>query len=193
MVIVLKKKRIIKSVFVLIILFTVVTILSGLLIRALYPLRHEDSIIKHSQSYGLDPYLVMGIISAESRFDETAISHKNAKGLMQLREETAEWCVEKFNINTTHERIYEPDTNIMIGCCYLSYLLELFGGEVRTAVAAYNAGQGNVSEWLKNPSYSPDGKKLENIPFPETEAYVEKVSNRQNIYRKLYNKNFPVI
>ncbi|MBQ8526282.1 MAG: lytic transglycosylase domain-containing protein [Clostridia bacterium] len=185
MVIVLKKNKIIKfliaAVIIAVLLFSVRPV-----IEAIFPLKYEEAIINYSKEYSLDPYLVMGIISAESRFEENAVSHKDAKGLMQLKEETAQWCVEKFKINTSHEKIYEPETNIMIGCCYLSYLTELFGGKIPTAIAAYNAGQGNVAEWLKNPEYSDDGQTLKSIPFPETDTYVKKVLNREKIYKKIY-------
>ena len=186
MVIVLNKKKFITVISVIIVLGAICLFSVKPVLKALYPLKHEESITTYSSEYSLDPYLVMAVISAESGFEENALSHKDAKGLMQLKEETAQWCVEKFDIDTTHEKIYEAETNIMIGCCYLSYLTEIFHGETKTAIAAYNAGQGNVSEWLKNPEYSDDGKTLKKIPFKETEAYVEKVMKRQQIYQKLY-------
>ena len=187
MVIVLKKRKA-AVFFAFVIAAVVLMLIARPVLEAVYPLRYEDEISRYSREYNLDPYLVMSIISAESRFDENAVSHKDAKGLMQLKEETAEWCVKKFKINTSHEKLYEPEINIMIGCCYLNYLNKLFDGETETAIAAYNAGPGNVSEWLKNPEYSSDGKTLINIPFPETDTYVAKVLKRQKIYFKLYGE-----
>ena len=154
--------------------------------KIIYPLKYADIIYKYSSQYNLDPYLVMGVISAESRFDPNAESHRNAKGLMQIRDDTARWCAEKFNTDVSAENLFDPETNIAIGCVYINYLLQIFGGEVETALAAYNGGQGNVSDWLNDGRYSSDGKRLYKIPFGETERYVEKVIARQQIYWKLY-------
>ena len=57
-------------------------------------------------------------------------------------------------------------------------------------LAAYNAGSGNVSQWLKNNKYSIDGKSLNRIPFKETEKYLVKVKKNQEIYKKLYKNAF---
>lgn len=186
MVIVIKKRRAIVAVLIFVLIAVCTLLLIKPVSKILYPLKYEDVIEEYSREYNLDPFLVMGIISAESRFDEKAVSHKDAKGLMQLREDTARWCTEKFRLDVSAENLYEPDTNILIGCSYVSYLTELFDGHTATAVAAYNAGQGNVSAWLKNPEYSDDGKILRVIPFPETDTYVQKVLKRCEIYKKLY-------
>ncbi len=154
--------------------------------KLIYPLKYEDIIYKYSEKYSLDPYLVMGVISAESRFDPNAVSHRDAKGLMQIKDDTARWCAEKFNTDVSAENLFDPETNIAIGCAYINYLLQIFGGEAETALAAYNGGQGNVSSWLGDGRYSSDGKRLYKIPFGETERYVEKVLARQQIYWKLY-------
>ena len=155
------------------------------LMRALYPLKYGDFIEKHSEKYNLDQYLVMGVISAESRFSENAVSHKSAKGLMQLKDETASWCAEKFGIEG---EFYLPEVNIEIGCAYLRYLLDLFDGNIENALAAYNAGQGRVIKWLEDKSYSDDGEKLHTIPYDETREYVNRVQKRADIYKKLYDK-----
>lgn len=161
----------------------------------IFPLKYENKIIQYSREYDLDSYLVMGIISSESGFDENAKSHKNAKGLMQLKEDTAKWCVEKFDMLVSYDELYNPQTNIKIGCRYLSYLTEIFYQKEETAIAAYNAGQGNVGQWLRNPDCSDDGISLKKIPFPETADYVKRVLDRKDIYSILYDgspsaKNF---
>lgn len=180
------KKKFIYFLLVIILMIVLGGILKAPVQKIIYPLKHEEYIHKYSSEYDIEPYLVMGIISAESRFDENAVSHKDAIGLMQLKEETAMWCIEKFNIDLANSNLYAPDVNINIGCAYLSFLLDYFDGEIKTAVAAYNAGQGNVSKWLKDKKYSSDGKTLDNIPFKETSDYVEKVFKRKNIYKRLY-------
>ena len=84
------------------------------------------------------------------------------------------------------DMLYEPDVNIHIGCWYLDKLIDQFGDE-NTAVAAYNAGSGNVSKWLMEEKHSSDGVSLDLIPFQETEKYVKKVEMTKKIYNYLYN------
>lgn len=150
-----------------------------------YPLKYDDYIETYSSKYNVDKYLVMGVISAESRFDKDAQSHKSAKGLMQLTESTAAWCINHFGIEIDENDLYSPKLNIELGCVYLEYLIDTYSN-IETALAAYNAGPGNVNTWLKNEEYSKDGLSLDNIPFKETKQYVEKVIKRREIYYKLY-------
>ena len=78
--------------------------------------------------------------------------------------------------------LYRGEFNVKIGCLYLNYLLSRFRDE-ETALAAYNAGEGKVSEWLRNSKYSKDGISLSHIPYRETEEYIKKVKK----FRKFYN------
>lgn len=144
-----------------------------------YPVKYIDLIEKYSAEYSLDKYMVMAVISTESKFDKDAVSHKNAKGLMQLREQTALWCMEQFGIASKGADIHTPELNIKIGCSYLRYLTDKFGNP-DTALAAYNAGEGNVSKWLE------DENELNTIPFAETKKYIKTVNKRTAIYRYLY-------
>ncbi len=151
-------------------------------LRLFYPVKHIEIIEKYSGEYNLDKYTVMAVISTESKFDEDAISHKNAKGLMQLKDETALWCMEQFEIPSDGYDIHTPKLNIRIGCAYLNYLKDKFGDE-NLALASYNAGEGNVSKWLKK---SDRDSVLKSIPYEETENYVKTVNKRTKIYRYLY-------
>ena len=188
MLIIANKKRFVTAVTVLCIL--VISVIAIAMIpsvsKAVYPLKYENHIRAYSDIYDLDPYLVMAVISAESHFDKDAISHKDAKGLMQIKEETAKWCIQHFKLDADSSDIYEPKTNILIGCSYIDYLIDMFEGNVDTAIAAYNAGQGNVKKWLADSRYSDDGNSLKEIPFDETKKYVKKVRHREEIYRDLY-------
>ncbi len=159
------------------------------IMRLVYPLSYIEEIEKYSEKYELDKYLVIGIISAESGFDPDAQSHKDAKGLMQVKEETAKWLSESLEIETNSGDITDPDVNINIGCAYMRYLIDRYGGHEDTAVAAYNAGPGNADKWLSDTRYSKEGKVLFKIPFYETEEYVKKVQKRREIYQRLYEIN----
>ena len=152
-------------------------------LKAVYPLKYEAAIVSASEKYNLDKFFVMGVISAESRFSEGAVSRKSAKGLMQLKDETAIWCAEKFGIEGS---VNDGETNIEIGCAYLRYLLDLFDKDTTNALAAYNAGQGNVKKWLADTKYSQDGRVLDKIPFSETSEYIKRVERRAKIYEKIY-------
>ena len=159
-------------------------ILSSLLLKpslkCLYPLKYRGEIEANSEKYKINKELISAIISAESKFNKNALSHKNAKGLMQLKEKTAIWCMEKYKINGDVNNIYSPNLNIQIGCAYMNYLLEKFKRE-DLALAAYNAGEGNVQKWIKA-----QGEENLTIPFKETKKYVETVKKRKKIYRFLY-------
>lgn len=160
------------------------------LIRLRYPLEYSDIVEKYSEQYDLDPYLVLAVINVESRFRHEAVSPKNARGLMQITGKTGEWIAEKLQIaDYSEEKLFHPQTNIMMGCWYLSTLYQEFG-DLDLMLAAYNAGSGNVSQWLKNNKYSIDGKSLNRIPFKETEKYLVKVKKNQEIYKKLYKNAF---
>ncbi|MBR6399903.1 MAG: lytic transglycosylase domain-containing protein [Firmicutes bacterium] len=177
--------------FVILLLLTVLVLYCA--ISILFPLQHYDTIKKYAAEYDLDPALVCAVINTESGFDTDAQSAKGAKGLMQLMDETANWIapqipVENFNIF----RIKEPELNIQMGCWYLHYLSARFDGDLTLMVAAYNAGTGNISKWLDDETYSPDGKtlRLKNIPYKETQDYVIKIRINQYIYRFLIKVNF---
>lgn len=181
-------KLIKRLIIIIIILIVGLFLAKDTLLKKFYPLYYEETIEKVSIDYNIDKYFIMGIISTESNFESDAQSHKNAKGLMQIKEETAIWCIEKFNIDATKDNYTSPEKNIEIGCAYIDYLIKHFNGNKKTALAAYNAGIGRVEEWLKDGEYSKDGKTLYKIPFEETEKYVKKVEIREKIYRYIYSK-----
>jgi soluble lytic murein transglycosylase len=102
-------------------------------------------------------------------------------GLMQLLPDTFTWIRdEKLGENIDQEAILDATTNIRYGTYYLAYLLERFD-DLHIALAAYNAGEGRVAEWLE------DDPTLDRIPFPETRSYVDKVLRAYARYEKKYN------
>ena len=130
--------------------------------------------------------MVSAVIKTESNFDVDAKSKKNAYGLMQITPDTARWIADKMNMdNFSLDMLTDSDTNIKMGCWYLSNLNKEFNNN-DLALAAYNAGRGNVQKWLKDPQYSKDGVSLTNIPFPETDRYITKVKLYYKIYKFLY-------
>jgi soluble lytic murein transglycosylase len=152
----------------------------------LFPLRHSVIIRELSEKYDLPKEMVYAVIHTESRFREDARSHRSAAGLMQLMPDTAAWAAERIGMTEyNNDRILEPEINIELGCWYLSWLYIQFDGEWDTVLAAYNAGNGRVSQWLRDPEYSVDGRTLYHIPYTETRNYVQRVNSRMQIYRLL--------
>ncbi len=170
--------------FVAAIIFLIIAACSGaVLFRARFPRPYRELVA----ASGLDETLVYALIKAESGFDEDAVSRAGAVGLMQLMPATAEFICRREGIAYDRERLTEGEYNLKIGCAYLSYLLDRFPKE-ETALAAYNAGEGTVSDWLKDESLSSDGMTLSRIPYAETEGYVKKIKKYKKIYVFIYHK-----
>ena len=153
--------------------------------KFLYPQRYADLVEREAAQFELDPDLVYAIIKTESGFDSQAVSSAGAKGLMQLTQETFDWISSLYPAEDGGAGVFQPEDNIHCGCALLRLLLDQYGS-LEVALAAYNAGMGNVSQWLESGDYSHDGETLHTIPYPETDAYVEKVQRAYQIYQKLY-------
>lgn len=153
----------------------------------LYPRRYAQVVGEESAEFRLPEPLVFAVIRAESGFDPNACSRAGAMGLMQLTEETFRWMAGEHPPENGGADPYDPEDNIHCGCALLRRLLDHYGVP-ETALAAYNAGIGNVDGWLRDPALSPDGASLSQIPYPETAAYVRKVSRDWQIYQRLCGK-----
>ena len=118
-----------------------------------------------SRTHGVDYALLQALIATESGFDPVAVSPKGAVGLMQLMPDTARrYGVAGDSKNPVEKKLTDPRTNIKAGTKYLSYLLDLFPGQLELALAAYNAGEGAVQR---------AGNKIPN--YKETQNYVKTV------------------
>ena len=165
--------------------FVILTLAALLVIQALLPKRAERDVIgivrAASAEFHVQAALILAVIQTESKFDKSAVSDAGAMGLMQLLPDTFYWIRdEKLCEDDVGDAILDPTTNIRYGTYYLSYLLERFG-DLRIALAAYNAGEGRVLQWLTT------DPTLTDIPFPETRAYVDKVMRAYARYSKKYD------
>jgi soluble lytic murein transglycosylase len=146
------------------------------------PLRHEDIIRQQAAEKNVDASLIAAVIYAESKFDDQT-SSAGARGLMQITPEAAQ-DIERHSGGTTFELgdLADPEINIRYGTYLLRELLDRYDGDTVAALAAYNAGPGNVDRW--------GGSELSvtGIPFPETRAYVEDVLDKRRAYREKYPK-----
>jgi soluble lytic murein transglycosylase len=146
------------------------------------PLQHEDVIRQQASEKGVDAALIAAVIYAESKFRDQE-SSAGARGLMQITPEAAKF-IEKQSGGTTFklEDLSDPEINIRYGTFLLRELLDRYEGDEAAALAAYNAGPGNADKW------GGAGLAVEDIPFPETRAYVEEVLQKRDEYREKYAK-----
>lgn len=156
-------------------------------IRSTFELEHYDTVMGACEDFGMTPSLVYGIIRTESGFDERAHSVADARGLMQVTQTGLEWAQirsDEFD-DVTVDDLYDPAINIRCGVFLLSLLFEAFDSE-QAVIAAYNAGIGNVENWLEDPAYSHDGITLHTVPYEETRNYIDRVTSSKGIYQNYY-------
>ncbi len=140
-----------------------------------------------SDRFSVEKSLILAVIKAESDFKERAVSNRQAFGLMQITENTFGYVCDLYNLNYDREDIFDVVANVNVGTAYLDYLFKRFLTE-KEVLAAYNAGEGNVTQWLNDDRYSKDGKTLEAVPFKETDNYIKKVSFYKNCYYKRFSR-----
>ena len=131
--------------------------------------------------------MILAVIEVESDFRPEAVSRAGACGLMQLMPDTFTFLQsERLHETLPSEAIFDPAVNVRYGACYLAYLLERFQNWP-TVLAAYNAGERRVGEWLRDPAISSSGKTLDRIPFSETDAYVKKALEAFEYYDQKFS------
>ena len=139
--------------------------------------------------------LVLAVIRQESNFRPDAISSANARGLMQIKPDTARETARRLKIGFSRDRLTaDPAYNVRLGRAYLSQMLRTFDGSYALAVAAYNAGPGTVRRWIREHGDPRGGSALdwidwiEALPYPETRNYVQRVLEALQVYRTLPGK-----
>jgi hypothetical protein len=132
----------------------------------LWQSKYNDIIIAAAKKFDVDAALISAVIKAESDYNPRELSHKGARGLMQLMPATAE----RFGVKNS----FDPEENIYAGTRYLHWLLKTFDGNADLAVAAYNAGEGNIWKYNGVP------------PFRETVNYINRIAKH---IRKAIDQN----
>jgi len=154
--------------------------------RILFPEEWWDTIKAESARNNLDPYLVASLIRQESEFDPSAISYKDAYGLMQLLPSVGRKMAQEEGIeNFRTFQLLDPVMNIRLGTRYLRQMLDRFGGVQEYALAAYDAGDNRVVDWQAAGPYSGMDEFVESIPFTETRGYVEAILRNEETYRAI--------
>ncbi len=151
----------------------------------LFPFPYEDIILNWSKERQLNPLLVTSLIRQESRFEPQIKSPVGATGLMQVMPDTAKEIAQRINLKDYS--LTNPEDNVKLGTWYLDYTHKVYDNNSLLAIASYNAGPGNVSNWLKKYKLDDLDVFVENIPFAETKGYVETVFGNYWNYLRLYN------
>ncbi|HET7370565.1 MAG TPA: transglycosylase SLT domain-containing protein [Gammaproteobacteria bacterium] len=141
-----------------------------------YPVAYEDAVEARAAELGLDPAWIYGMMRSESLFAANAVSYAGALGLMQLMPATGRMVANRLGISLDGDRtLLDPTLNITLGSAYLHHVGDRFGGNPCLATAAYNAGPGNVTDWLPVARTIPADVWVEAIPFGQTRNYVRRV------------------
>ena len=159
-----------------------IVVLGLVLLYGFFPTPYREAVDNAAERFGVDRALIYAVIKAESNFDPAAVSHAGAKGLAQITDNTAQYVAEMIGVEYGSGDSFDAEKNISLSAAYLRYLLQKYNGDIRLAMAAYNAGEGNVDKWLAE-----DGE-MKDIPFGETKKYVRKVK----LYRRIYSILYPI-
>ncbi len=157
--------------------------------RARYPQDYSEYVSKYSAQYGVPEPVIYAVIKVESDFASNAVSHAGAIGLMQLTPDTFSWVSMLMKRSEDSGMLYDPETNIEYGTYLLSYLYMRYN-RWDTVFAAYNAGMARVDEWLENPDYTDGDGRLVNVPFRETDKYIDRVNDAIDVYKRLYSETY---
>lgn len=160
--------------------------------KFLYPFPYRTTVENYSAQWKVDKFLAIAVMKVESNFSESACSQSGAVGLMQIMPETAAWIAyrlgeEPDEIADDIKNLRNPDTNIRYGTWYLAELEDEFNGNIVLALAAYNAGLGNVREWMAQNNWSENFSDVDEIPYAETRNYVKRVLHCREKYAELYS------
>ena len=153
----------------------------------LLPRPYWQTLENDAQANGLDPFLVAALIRQESEFNPDAVSRMNAYGLMQLLPSVGKSLAKKDGERhfTTGE-LLDPSINLKLGTQELRKSIDRYDGQVEYALAAYNAGDSPVHQWMSINNYKDVAEWVESIPYSETRDYVQAILRNRNLYREVY-------
>jgi len=155
--------------------------------RLAFPLPYRASLEKWAKQYGLDPFLLAGLIRQESEFNPKAVSRAKAYGLTQVLPRTGRSLARQAGMKRfSAAMLFQPDVNLHLGAMYLKALLAGHGGNLEHALASYNAGKSRTDEWVRRGSFREQAEFVETAPFSETRGYIQQVLRNADFYRRLY-------
>jgi|GEM_PF-5356742 len=154
-----------------------------------YPKPYQIFIEDTETEFKIPKHLLLSLIREESAFKMQAASWANAYGLTQMVMGTARMVAKQMKLKqhvNASDLMREPQLSIRMGGFFFASLLKKFNGNVKLALASYNAGPGAVSRWLKNKGQEkPLDEFIEEIPLEETRAYVKRILNTWRVYQHL--------
>jgi len=157
------------------------------LLQIAYPRAFGEIVARHALRSGVPEALLLAVIREESAFHVNALSPRAARGLMQMIPPTARQMAREVGIKRfRNRRLFDPETSIHLGSHYLASLLQRFDGNLVATIASYHAGETRVERWLASRKGLPFDEFIEDIPFPSTRGYVQKVLSSFAVYRLLY-------
>jgi soluble lytic murein transglycosylase len=155
--------------------------------QLVFPRPYWSQMESDAQAHGLDPFLVAALIRQESEFNPDAVSRANAYGLMQLLPSTGKSLAKQEGEKhfTTNE-LLNPDENLRLGTLDLRKSIDRYNGQVEYALAAYNAGDSPVHQWMTRGDFKDVAEWVESIPYTETRDYVQGILRNREVYRAVY-------
>ncbi|WP_407074406.1 transglycosylase SLT domain-containing protein [Psychrobacter sp. CAL346-MNA-CIBAN-0220] len=157
-----------------------------------HPMPHQDTVVRYSQSAGIDPAWAYGIMRQESRFVTSARSNVGASGLMQIMPDTAKYIARNLGESYSSSRANSGDTNIRYGTWYMSDILTKLNYQPVLATAGYNAGPNKAKRWQPTYGSLAADQYVESIAYPETRNYVKHVMENATIYSSLLGRPQPI-
>jgi soluble lytic murein transglycosylase len=156
--------------------------------QLVFPRPYWSALKSNAEINGLDPYLVAALIRQESEFNPGAVSRANAYGLMQLLPSTGKMIAKRSGDKhfTTNE-LLDPTTNLKLGTIDLKNSINRYSGQVEYALAAYNAGDTPIRNWIAMNNYKDVPEWVESIPYTETREYVQGIMRNREMYRAIYS------
>ncbi|MDP6942561.1 MAG: transglycosylase SLT domain-containing protein [Myxococcota bacterium] len=152
-----------------------------------YVYKYGDLIESMAGAHGFSPSLLAGLVHVESRFNPKARSGAGAIGLTQLMPGTARIVSKRlYGRAVSLRKVRRPETNLELGATLVRRLLNRFRGQLAPALAAYNAGPGAATSWLRRRGHLPMDAWVETIPYDQTRHYVMRVTSVSEVYRRLY-------
>ncbi len=161
--------------------------------QLLFPKPYWSDLTADAAAQGLDPYLVASLIRQESEFNPGAVSRANAMGLMQLlpvvgKQEAKRVGMRGFSAGS----LLNPYVNLKLGTANLRQVLDRYNGTPEYALAAYNAGDVPIRNWMAENNYKDLPEFVESIPYTETREYVQSILRNREMYRQLYGSGTSV-
>jgi soluble lytic murein transglycosylase len=157
------------------------------------PLSDASIIREQAAEKRLDPALIAAVIYTETKFDPRP-SPAGAQGLMQILPATAHYLAQLSGGSSfTASDLANPSINVAYGSYYLRYLLDHYDGNEMLAVAAYNGGLTNVDDWVAKADAAGRQLTVQEIPFPQTREYVQRVLDAQRAYRETYPRQLGLL